>query len=318
MPERGPPGHPMRAERVCLSLNYLIARDGDLERRREGLGVGWCRRGMGCRWGGLLSSPVRMLTIAFQAGGHQQVLPRAVPHPLAMPGEQQPAAVAMPPRRVEAEPLCLREPSASAGRPPGYERTLTVSTSCRTSRRPFPTSPPSQRPCTSDKGKSLPTDGFSGGKSHLWRAGPRRRPPHLPKDVAGWSSFTSGWSSRFFPPKSGDGCGRVVLSRDLYIKQKRVRQAHPAIPCQFPFFDILLDTLLVLASLLPPRRLPLPNEKRPHSMSWGALDHSGEMTASVSLETRCSGTFPRRGPRQRPETRPKPSSLSWLIPHPTF
>src|SRR5689334_22205140 len=48
-----------------------------------------------------------------QTRGHQQVLPRAVPHPLAVPRKQQPAAVAMPPRRVEAQQVCLRQPGAS-------------------------------------------------------------------------------------------------------------------------------------------------------------------------------------------------------------
>ncbi len=183
----------------------------------------------------------------------------------------------MPPRRVEAEPMCLREPGASASRPPGHERTLTVFTSCRTSRRPSPTSPHSRRPCTSDKGKSSPTSGFICGRSLLWRAslrraGLRRRPPlPPPEDVAFWGFFNVGMVELFLPAEVRRWLRAGGLSRVLYIKQKRVRQAHPAIPCQFPFFDILLYTSLDLGRPTPSSAFSI-TQRQAHSMSLGALD----------------------------------------------
>lgn len=96
----------------------------------------------------------------------------------------------------------------------------------RISRRLSPTSPSNRRLYTSDKGRCLPTNGSSGGRSRLCRDNLRhqsRRP-----ELAGWWFF---WHSKCVSSRSPEIStgGWSWAQTCTYIP--RVRQAHPAISC---------------------------------------------------------------------------------------
>lgn len=94
-----------------------------------------------------------------QHQGHQHPLPRRVPQTLGMPRRPKSATLAVPPRRVEAQQVCLRQPGTpitSSSHVRLTFRTIPL-TLCRNSRRRFPTSPQTMSPFTCDHRRSSPT-----------------------------------------------------------------------------------------------------------------------------------------------------------------
>lgn len=91
VPEGGPEGYQMRAERVRLfSPSWLGPGSGGHTSRGPG------DKALGIR-----------LTRTTKARGHQHALPGTVPQPLEVPRQQQPPVLAVPTGRVEAQQMRL-------------------------------------------------------------------------------------------------------------------------------------------------------------------------------------------------------------------
>jgi hypothetical protein len=98
-------------------------------------------------------------------------------------------------------------------------------------RRSSPTNPSNRRPYTSDKGRCLPINGSSGGRSRLCRNNLRHQSPR--PELAGWWFF---WHTKCVSSRSPEipTGGWFWAQTCTYIP--RVREAHPATSCEIPCF----------------------------------------------------------------------------------